>query len=323
MNAHPPTQRPDPFIRFRHGAIDCTVVSDGVLELGPAKVNFPTADPDEVDALLTRYYLPTENVRLNENVLIAEVDGQLIQFDSGVGVDPALGRGFFGPGTGHLLPHMRAAGIDPADIDIVAITHTHPDHVWGLVDADGVPAYPNATIAVSREDFEYWTDLSHVETAPNQHMKDHFTGAHKNLLPYAEQGRITWVSDGTEIVRGVTAVATPGHSPGHVVYRMDSEGESLIIWGDLCHHQVLLLQRPEWAFLFDHDKPKATAQRWRIYELVDSSRSSVLAYHFPFPGLGHVIKQGDAYAWLPSELPRRTIDEGSDTILTSSAAGSS
>lgn len=326
MTGTPLTQLPDPFVRFRHGSIDCTVVSDGVLELGPANVNFPSADPAEVDALLTKYYLPTDNVRLNENVLIANVDGKLVQFDSGVGVDPALGRGFFGLGTGHLQPHMRAAGIDPADIDIVAITHTHPDHVWGLVDADGVPAYPNATIAVSREDFDYWTDLSHVATAPNQHMKDHFTGAHKNLLPYAEAGRISWVSDGTEIVSGVTAIATPGHSPGHVVYRLDSEGQSLIIWGDLCHHQVLLLQRPEWAFLFDHDKPKATAQRWRIYELVDSARDSVLAYHFPFPGLGRLIKQGNAYQWLPSELPRRIIadsansaDNGTATI--SSAVG--
>lgn len=322
MSGNPPTQRPDPFVRFRHGDIECTVVSDGILQMGPARVNFPTADPQEVDAVLTEHYLPTEDVKLNENILIANIGGRLVQFDSGVGIDPEFGRGFFGPGTGQVIPHMRAAGIDPADIDILAITHTHPDHVWGLVDADGVPLYPNATVAVSREDFDYWTDLSHVTDAPNQHMKDHFLGAHKNLLPYAEAGRITWVADGTQIAEGVTAIATPGHSPGHVIYRMDSDGQSLVIWGDLCHHQVLLLQRPEWAFQFDYEKAAATAQRWRVYEMVHSARSSVLAYHFPFPGLGHLKKDGNAYAWLPSELERRsTTADGSTVNATAATAG--
>ena len=319
MSGHPPTQLPDPFVRFRHGSIECTVVSDGVLQMGPARVNFPTADPEQVDALLTEHYLPTENVQLNENILIANIAGRLVQFDSGVGIDPELGRGFFGPETGQLIPHMRAAGIDPVDIDIVAITHTHPDHVWGLVDAAGVPLYPNATIAVSREDFDYWTDLSHVAKAPNQHMKDHFLGAHKNLLPYAEAGRIMWVADGTQVVDGITAVATPGHSPGHLIYRIDSNGESLIIWGDLCHHQVLLLQRPEWAFQFDYEKEAATAQRWRVYEMVHSARSSVLAYHFPFPGLGHLKKDGNAYAWLPMELPRRSVSADGTSRVTDTA----
>lgn len=307
MSGNPPTQRPDPFARFRHGSIECTVVSDGVLQMGPARVNFPTADPHEVDALLAEFHLPTENVRLNENILIANIGGLLLQFDSGVGTDPDFGRGFFGPGTGQVIPHMRAAGIDPADIDIVAITHTHPDHVWGLVDPEGTPFYPNAQIAVSREDFDYWTDLSHVADAPNQHMKDHFLGAHKNLMPYAETGRITWLSDGMQVAPGVTAVATPGHSPGHLIFRIDSDGETLIVWGDLCHHQVLLLQRPDWAFQFDYERSAATAQRWRVYEMVDSARSSVLAYHFPFPGLGHLKKDGQAYAWLPRELERRSI----------------
>lgn len=305
----PPTQRPDPFARFRHGAFECTVVSDGVLELGPAHVNFPTADPAAVEALLTEHHLPAQTVRLNENVLIVDTGDALVQFDTGVGTDPEFGRGFFGPGTGHLVPTMRAAGIDPADIDVVAVTHTHPDHVWGLVDPSGTPVYPNATVAVSRADFDYWTDLTRVATAPNQHMKDHFTGAHKNLMPYAEAGRIAWTSDGTEVVPGVTAIASPGHSPGHLVYRVSSQDESMIVWGDLCHHQVLLLQHPEWAFQFDYDKAAATAQRWRIYELVESERDRVLAYHFPFPGLGHLRRDGAGYAWLPAELERRSVQD--------------
>ncbi|WP_284981564.1 MBL fold metallo-hydrolase [Arthrobacter sp. efr-133-TYG-118] len=305
MSSTPPTERPVPYVRFPHGSFECTVVSDGILEMGAARVNFPTANPEDIDALLTVHYLPTENVRLNQNVLIVNTGDQLIQFDSGVGIDPELGRGFFGPKTGQAIPNLRASGIDPADIDIVAITHTHPDHVWGLVDAEGTPLYPNASIAVSREDFEYWTDLSRIDSAPNEHMKDHFRGAHKNLMPYADSGRIIWVRDGSEIAPGITAVATPGHSPGHIVYKVESDGDTMITWGDLCHHQVLLLQHPEWGFQFDYEQKAATAQRWRIYDLVESNRYSVLAYHFPFPGLGHLKKDGGGYAWLPSEIELR------------------
>lgn len=319
MAVHPPTERPVPFARFRHGAFECTVVTDGILEMGPARVNFPTADPVEVDALLTLNHLSPEHVRLNENLLIVDTGDQLIQFDSGVGIDPAFGRGFFGPKTGQALPNLRAAGIDPADIDIVAITHTHPDHVWGLVDVDGVPLYPHAKIAVSREDFNHWTDLSRVENAPNQHMKDHYLGAHKNLLPYAEADRIIWMGDGSELVPGITAIATPGHSPGHLIYRIESEGETIICWGDLCHHSVLLLQHPEWAFQFDYEQAAATAQRHRVYELVESNRYKVLAYHFPFPGLGHIKRDGTGYSWLPFEIDRQLPAE-TIALLEASAA---
>ncbi|THG31513.1 MBL fold metallo-hydrolase [Naasia lichenicola] len=292
---------PTPVARFKHGTFACTVISDGILEMGPAYVNFPTADRAEVDALLVRNYLDPEKVRLNENLLVVDTGQALVLFDSGVGVDPSLGRGFFGPGTGHAIPHLRAAGIDPSDIDFVAITHTHPDHVWGLVDADGTPFYPNATIIVSREDFDYWTDLGHVGTAPSQHMKDHFIGAHKNLTPYYEQGRLRFVEDGETVTPGVRAMATPGHSPGHLVYLIEDQGETMVCWGDLCHHYVLLLQRPEWSFQFDYEKEAATAQRWRLYDFVDSNRYAVFAYHFPFPGLGHLRKDGSGYAWLPTE----------------------
>ncbi|MFI1166924.1 MBL fold metallo-hydrolase [Streptomyces sp. NPDC020801] len=287
----------DGWTRFTHGHFECTVVSDGPLHLGPARGTFPDADPGEIDALLGSHGLPADQVTLDQNLLIVNTGEQLVLFDTGVGINAALGRATFGSQTGQAIPRMRAAGIDPADIDIVAITHTHPDHCWGLVDDDDQLLYPNAQVALSEADFAYWTDLSRVGTAPNEHMKDHFRGAHKNLMPYKD--RLRFLSDGTELVPGITAVATPGHSPGHLVYRITSAGRTMICWGDLCHHQVLLLKRPEWGFLFDYDRPAATRQRVRIYDQAVSEDLTVFAYHFPFPGRGHLDRDGEEYTWVP------------------------
>ncbi|MFI5614393.1 MBL fold metallo-hydrolase [Amycolatopsis sp. NPDC051903] len=285
--------------RFRHGDFACTVVSDGLLEMGPARDNFPNAEPADVDALLTGHHLEPERVRLDQNLLVVDTPDGRVLFDTGVGTVPELGVATFGAQTGKAVANLEAAGIDPASIDVVAITHAHPDHCWGLVDADGKPLYPNARIIVSEVEYRHWTDLSKVDSAPNQHLRDHYTGADLNLNAYA--GRLTLIGDGDEVVPGITAIATPGHSPGHVVYRITSGGRTMICWGDLCHHYVLLLRRPDWGFRFDYDKAAATAQRRRIYDLVEAERHAVFAYHFPFPGLGHLRRDGEGYAWLPAQ----------------------
>ena len=286
--------------RFAFGDFDCTVVTDGVLDMGRAATNFPTADPAEVDALLVEHHLDPDNVVLDQNLLVVDTGTHRVLFDSGVGTDADLGRITFGSQTGQALYNLYAAGIDPASIDVVALTHAHPDHCWGLV-GNGDRLYPNARLAVGKADLDYWTDLDHVDESPSRHAADHFTGAHRNLLPYAD--RLILAEDGTEIVPGIEVIATPGHSPGHVVYRITSAGRTMICWGDLCHHWVLLLKRPSWSFQFDYDKPAATAQRHRLYEMVESNRYDLFAYHFPFPGLGHLRRDAEeTYSWLPSPL---------------------
>jgi glyoxylase-like metal-dependent hydrolase (beta-lactamase superfamily II) len=286
------------WIRFRHGEFDCTVVNDGVLEMGPARDNFPEADPAEVDALLEAHGLSPERIRLDQNLLVVETSGRLVLIDTGVGTVPELGVHVFGPQTGRAVANLKAAGISPADIDLVALTHAHPDHCWGLLDPLGEPLFPRARVSIAEADHRYWTDLSRACAAPNQSVKRHFLGAHRSLSAY--EGRLDLIGDGDEIAPGITAIATPGHSPGHLVYEITSGGRTIVCWGDLCHHHVLLLQRPDWAFRFDYDGPAATAQRRRIYELVDRRRDEVLAYHFPFPGLGRLERDGDGYRFSPS-----------------------
>ena len=204
--------------RFMHGAFECTVVTDGLLHMGPPRDTFPEADVDDLDQLLAHHFLPTESIALNQNVLLVNTGAQLILFDTGVGINQAFGVKTFGPDTGQAIVNMKAAGIDPAAIDIVALTHTHPDHCWGLVDDDDRKLFPNARVAVSRADLDYWTNLDNIKESMSEHMKDHFLGARKNLAPYLDTLMI--VEDGKEIVPGVRAHATPGHSPGHMIYEI-------------------------------------------------------------------------------------------------------
>ncbi|WP_284981556.1 MBL fold metallo-hydrolase [Arthrobacter sp. efr-133-TYG-118] len=303
MTGHPPTELPPGFARFEHGSLQCTVVSDGIIRLGPARESFPNAEPAEVDELLTRHYLPTDAVHLNQNILVVNTGDTLVMFDSGVGTDPELGLKTFGDEAGLLIRNLRAAGIEPEQIDLVALTHAHPDHAWGLADGAGAPLFPNASLAIGRADYQHWTDLSRVPDAPTEHQQDQIKGAHKNITAY--DSRLILLDGGEQIAPGIRAIATPGHSPGHIVYEITSGDQTMICWGDLCHHQVLLLEHPEWNFMFDHDGTGATEQRVRIYDYVDANRYAVFGYHFPFPGHGHLRRDPGGFTWIPSDLPRR------------------
>jgi len=146
--------------RFRHGDFQCTVVTDGPLKMGPPASAFPKADPKEITELLSTAFLPTDSMTLNQNLLIVNTGESLVLFDTGCGVNQSFGKSSFGPDIGRAIWNMRAAGINPKDIDLVAITHAHPDHCRGLVDDDGNRLYPNAKIVISATDYDYWTDLS-------------------------------------------------------------------------------------------------------------------------------------------------------------------
>nr|WP_281370340.1 MBL fold metallo-hydrolase [Microbacterium pseudoresistens] len=256
--------------------------------------------------MLRDFYLPTDRVLLNINILLVDTGDELVMFDSGVGPSPDWGRRKFGPDAGRLLHNLRAAGVDPADITSIAITHGHPDHAWGLVDDEGDPLFPRATIHMSRVDHEFFTDEERFAGAADAMARDRFGGARRNLLPYSE--RLHLLEDGGVVVSGIVAMSTPGHTPGHFVYAIESRGETLINWGDLCHHEILLLQHPEWQFIMDGDGSQAIEQRMRILELVDENHYAVLGCHFPFPGLGHIVRHKSGYLWQPTDTARRRVE---------------
>ncbi len=293
-------QGPPGWYRFRIGTFEATVITDGALPLGPPAGAFPVSPPAEMEALLRANFMPTNITVLEQNALVVNTGRQLILFDTGMGTSmgPTITRQFGGPNSGRLLANLRAAGIQPAQIDIVAITHAHCDHCWGLVDARGNKVFPNAQVAISEADLRFWTDDANRRGAA--FMPAFVDGAKKNLAPY--RNRMIMVRDGQEIAPGVSAIHTPGHTVGHHVFTITSGGQTVVNTGDLAHHHVFLLRRPLWQFAFDTDAAQSAQTRARMLDRFATDRTSILSYHFPWPGLGNVAREGDGFAWVPTAM---------------------
>jgi glyoxylase-like metal-dependent hydrolase (beta-lactamase superfamily II) len=292
--AAPPVGKQVPsWYRFKIGDYEATVVSDGPLPLGKPEDGFKGVPKAELDKLLSDNFLPTDLVTLEQNALVVNTGRNLVLFDTGMGTAKA-----FGPTTGKLLDNIKASGIDPAQIDTVCVTHAHIDHCWALMSDDGKPNFPNANVSISKADYDWWTD----EAKLNQGgwLKDFVAGARKHLVPLRD--RTAFAEDGKEVVPGVTALFSPGHTVGHMAYVVSSGTNSVMFTGDLCHHQILLLQRPKIEFAFDTDAKKAVESRIRVFDMLAAQRMPLLSYHFPFPGLGHVTKAGEGYNWHPAPM---------------------
>lgn len=280
------------FYRFKLGAAECTVVTDGQLPLGDPNAAFLNIPKEEIGRQLRDNFLSPSNAVLEQNVLVVNTGDRVVLFDTGMGGDT-----LFGPTTGKLVPALRAAGIDPANVDAVVMSHAHIDHCGGLVGADGKPNFPNAQYFIGQPDFDYWTDDSKVPS--NYPARANFLAqAKRNLLPLRE--RITFYRDGQEILPGITALAAPGHTVSHSIFMINQGGSQLCYIGDLAHHPVLLLERPRTQFAFDTDPVQSAESRVRMLDMLAANRVPLLAYHFAWPGIGHVVKAGDGFRYLPA-----------------------
>lgn len=289
---------PPAWHRFRIGEFEATVLSDGALPLGDPAQSFLGVEAGEIRRMLTENFLPPGAATLAQNALVLNTGRQLVLFDTGMGDSMGEASRMFGSTTGQLLRNMRAAGIDPAQIDMVIATHAHCDHIWALVDANGNRNFPNAQVAIAEADLRYWTDDAN-KRGPD-FMTAFIDGARKNLAPYRD--RMVMVRDGQEVIPGVTAVAAPGHTVGHHCYIISSGDRIVMNTGDLAHHQLLLLRRPGLEFSFDTDPKLSAVTRTRLLDRIARDRYAILSYHFPWPGLGHVLREGEGYGWLPAPM---------------------
>jgi glyoxylase-like metal-dependent hydrolase (beta-lactamase superfamily II) len=229
---------------------------------------------------------------INQNALVVNTGDKLVLVDTGMGF-----RKVYGPLTGHLLANLRAAGIDPESIDVVALSHAHPDHVWGLVGDDGKPHFPNAQIHITQADLEYWTD----EAKLSDPALGHYIGPIRDtLLPLRD--RMVFLKDGQEVVPGLQALSTPGHTVGHTSFVINSQSRAMVYMGDLAHQPVLQMENPRVEFVRDTDSKQGVASRLRVFDMVASGKIPIVAYHFPWPGIGHVAKSGDDYRYVAIEM---------------------
>ncbi|MBY0335308.1 MAG: MBL fold metallo-hydrolase [Acetobacteraceae bacterium] len=284
--------------RFRIGEFEATVVSDGHLPLGRPAEGFPTAPAAEMGGILRDAFLPADSVVLEQNALVVNTGRQLILFDTGMGESMGAASRMFGPTTGRLLRNLQAAGFRPEQFDLVVLTHAHCDHCWGLVDAAGHRVFPNAQVAVAEADVRFWTDDANKRGPA--FMEAFIEGAKRNLNAYRD--RLVMVRDEQPVAPGVTAIAAPGHTVGHHVYAVTSGGMTVMNTGDLAHHHAIMLRRPAWEFAFDSDPAQSARTRTRMLDRFATERHHVLCYHFPWPGLGHVARANEGYAWVPAPM---------------------
>src|ERR1700744_1362075 len=270
------------FYRFGLGDAEVTVVSDGPLPLGPPKGTFVGVPDEEVRKMLSDNFLSPDNVVLEQNSPIVNTGDKLILFDTGMGTSKA-----FGPTTGRQQKSMAEAGIKPEDIDAVVFSHAHIDHIGGVVDHSGKGLFPNAQFYIAQSDFDYWTD----EGKMGSPLKDFIIHARKNLLPVRD--RLSFYKDGQEFLPGIQALAAPGHTVGHPIFLITSGGKSFAFLGDLTHHQILLMEKPRMQFSYDTDPNQAAESRVKMLGMLAANRIPVMSYHYPWPGYGHVVANGD------------------------------
>lgn len=274
--------------RYTIGGFEVTAFSDGLRPSeDPHKTYGIDQKPEDVAALLERNFLPPDKFLNGFTPVLVNTGRELVLFDSGLG---AGGR----PAGGRLRDLMASAGVAPGQIDVVVITHCHPDHTGGLME-EGKPLAPNARYVIGETEYAFWTAPERLAGPTETAAK--LTQA--NVVPFKD--KMSFVKDDAEVVSGIRSVAAPGHTPGHMAWHIESGGKRLLVGADFCNHFVLSLQRPDWHVRFDADKATAATTRRRLLDMLAADRIPFTSYHMPFPSVGFVEKSPDGgYRFVPA-----------------------
>jgi glyoxylase-like metal-dependent hydrolase (beta-lactamase superfamily II) len=235
--------------------------------------------------------LPKVGIPTAVNEWLINTGEKLVLVDTGA-------SNVFAPTLGRLPQNLAAAGVDPSAVDAIVITHMHPDHVPGLLAADGTMMFKNAIVHVNGDEYAFWTSDQVRAKAPEA-VRPFFDLAKTAIRPYADAGKVQMHKDGTTFAPGITAVAAPGHTVGHTMVRISSVGSELLLWGDIVHNAALQFPEPDRSIAFDHDPTMAIANRKKVFEMVASEKLLFAGTHLPFPGVGHAVKTSSGYTYVP------------------------
>jgi glyoxylase-like metal-dependent hydrolase (beta-lactamase superfamily II) len=274
--------------RQKVGAFEVTVLSDGWL---PIETKIFSGDLASAEKLLGNAFLPKDATPTAVNEWLVNTGDKLVLIDTGT-------SNVFAPTLGRMPKNLAAAGVDPAAVDVVILTHMHPDHAAGLLTTDKKIAFPNAIVHVSADEYGFWTSEEIYSKAPDG-FKPLFEIARVAIKPYADAGKMQTYKDGATIVPGIAALAAPGHTMGHTMLRLSSGSTELLVWGDIIHNAALQFPEPDRALAFDTDQAMAVATRKKVLDMVANDRLTIAGAHLPFPGLGHVARTPTGYSYVP------------------------
>lgn len=273
------------FYRRRFGDVVVTAINDGVIDLPLAAMR--GIEPDAATALLQQSFRAPAP-RSSVNAFLVQGNGSTVLIDTGAGNS-------MGPTMGRLQASLTAAGVAPDDVDVIVMTHLHPDHAGGLASQDGAALFPRAELVVAQLEADFWLNEAVAGAAPDD-AKPYFAGAQAAVAPYRPRLRLF---SGTDAAPGIRAHPLPGHTPGHTGYLVGSGDAALLIWGDVFHVPDVQIRRPEVGMVFDVNPEAAIQSRRRVLDLAAHDRLMVAGMHMHFPAFSHVAKQNGGYALVP------------------------
>lgn len=282
------------YYRLKLGDLELTALYDGYIDLDQKILTGIKAG--DLQSLLARMFIQdSKAVQTSVNAFLVHTGTQLVLIDTGTAQ-------CFGPTLGTIPGNLRAAGYEGAQVDAVLLTHMHPDHACGLLQADGKPAFPNATVYVAAPEADFWTRDAIKAQAPAD-QQPMFDLARNAVAPYRAAGRFKTFTPGDTVLPGLLSLSTPGHTPGHSSYLVGEPGPSqLLVLGDLIHSHATQFARPEISVEFDVDAKAAIASRRLAFDRAAQQQLWTAGAHLPFPGIGHIRADKPGYAWVPVEF---------------------
>jgi glyoxylase-like metal-dependent hydrolase (beta-lactamase superfamily II) len=279
------------YYRYKVGSFECTSINDGARTFPMPDTFVKNVAKAEALAAAEAAYMPQGMVTVPFNPQLINTGSKLVLIDCGNGVanlESSKGA------VGRTLQNLAAAGVDPKAVDVVLMSHLHPDHTNGIRAADGSMAFPNAEIMVPAKDWEFWmSDDNAAKAESNAMMKDYFANVRK--IYAGIESKVTKYDWDKEVVTGITSIAAPGHTAFAVV----SGNSKVLIQSDVTNIPELFLRNPDWHVAFDVDPMTAQATRHKFYDMASAEKALVVGFHFTFPSIGHVEKDGSKYRLVP------------------------
>lgn len=277
------------FFRFKLGSFEITAISDGIW-LRDLDANFVRNAPlADVQKVLADAYAPAGKIPIPFTPLIVNTGSRLVALDTGTG-------GRLAPTSGSYMDGLAAAGIDPKSVDAVVISHFHPDHINGIRTKDDQLVFPNAEIMVPAPEWAYWMDDARMNNAPEA-LKGAFGNVRRVFGSIA--GKVARFEPGKEVVPGITTIAAHGHTPGHTAFLISSGNRSFMTIVDSTNNADLFVRNPDWQAIFDMDGNMAAENRKKLLDRAAADKIPVAGYHWPFPAVGYVTKDGAGFKLNP------------------------